>query len=88
MVPKCPRGCDGWTYDQGSFSTLLTGASFWEDGVYHYHDRNQVTRRYQCGECKGRWEFVTRTRCPSPDCSWNDGVDAFEREHNQNVEVV
>lgn len=85
-APRCEHceaaGRPHKVIDLGQRSTAMHPNPYWdEDGRYHVHDRNHVTRTFQCRRCYYTWHETTYTQpCPSPTCDFGkeetDGSDS------------
>lgn len=65
--PKCKEeNKKSITYNIGSVSTLAGYPSYvGSDGVYHHHDNNKVTSKYECSNSHNFTVIKVGTPCPS-----------------------
>ena len=61
------KGLKSNVYSGGSVSTLAYYSPYYdEDGKYHHHDQNTITRGYSCS-LGHRWVEYSIDSCPSCD---------------------
>ncbi len=54
----------------GSMTHMRTSKYYDEEGLYHNHNSNRITKTYYCDK-QHRWEQTLRIECPVKECNWN-----------------
>lgn len=71
---KCPfcqeEGKKSIVTPHGGTSTLLGFSTYYdEDGNYHSHDPNKLTKDYSCSNGH-KWFETFKPECPNPACTY------------------
>lgn len=77
FCPECQKeGRSSTIRCLGQSSTLMGYDPFYdEQGIYHIHDPNIITRAFKCSN-EHQWEEKSLPACPAPNCEKNAGFVA------------